>query len=126
MDLREIDRLVAKHVMGHRSKAGDIATSVETHLNGAFIYNGALLNPWRPTEDIAAAWEVLEQLSDADLKQWDGRWTCTNVGDDLMCKFDDDESPAFLRGHWYGAIADTAPLAICLAALRTKGVKVPA
>jgi len=72
---------------------------------------------WKYTQDIRFAWQVVEKM-----REWDGcmnpeveirsdmgRWTCA-IG---------FEAWAAISGE---ATADTAPLAICIAALKAKGV----
>lgn len=120
MNLREIDRLVAEKVMG-------AAVRVDGECVFSQVANG-LWREWRPTEDIAAAWEVLAKLPDADLVRWDcpsgsefvPGWACTNVGVQTWMLDSNEYEPGR-----YGAVALTAPLAICLAALKAKGVEVP-
>ena len=60
--------------------------------------------------DIAAAWEIVEQLTkDGFGLVYAGQWQVTNG-----CGMDYEESIAS---------ADTAPMAICLAFLKLKGIK---
>jgi hypothetical protein len=56
---------------------------------------------WHPSEDIAAAWQVIEKMRSPDLRiDRQGEWACTFGGD-----------------YRFVAFAKTAPLAICRAAL---------
>lgn len=98
LSTREIDALVADHVMGLSGPWG------ATFLGGKPL-------PHYST-DIAAAWEVVEKVGDIKLEGYrcvDGcfRWCVTTFDlDDIEIR------------------ADTAPMAICLAALKAKGVEV--
>lgn len=137
MDLRRIDALVAEHVMGWTPKhyeGGELS---------AFIFGDGPSKPntgkrwivWRsspaleasqmfnPSEDIAAAWEVLEamshwhpRLSYCDTTMvWSLEWTKPRRDDlprsSLVTTVDE---PGF----------DKLPLVICLAALKAKGIEV--
>jgi hypothetical protein len=114
---REIDALVAEHVMGwkrmvHEGKPlwlTDHSVSVgTTHIDGT---------PNCPfySTDIAAAWEVVEKLSDADpmIRQYgeeDGSWT-------WVVDFE-GVNKGYVRSR-------DICLAICLSALDFKGILVP-
>lgn len=106
---RPLDALVAERVMG--LMAHRITVNEALHL----MTNGP--RPGEPvpvrfySTDIAAAWEVVEKLHLCELGMLvDGEgsasWRCVFGG------------PAFAEAH-------TAPLAICLAALKAVGVEVP-
>lgn len=93
---------------------------------------------WSPSTDIADAWEVVEKgLVESVVKLRDGRWFARGAREDgdiddpeLVCGFD---MTGTLGGYYEipiyekstsGAIADTAPHAIALAALKAVGVEV--
>lgn len=114
MDLRKIDVLVAEHVMGWQlGSAGDL----ECFWDSAAKKLRAV-EDWTPSSDISAAWEVIEKLhvlvlgiSRSADKNWHAR---------------------FSRYHGMGDFEDfpsvtnrSAPLAICLAALKVKDIDVP-
>lgn len=111
---RELDALVAKKVMGfcrYRLQQGsfdrdDLWGECENanHWFGLPCYS----------KDIAAAWQVVEKVLNNRLFDFD------------LSTSDGSESwRAFFRMHApVVAFADTAPLAICLAALKAKGVEV--
>lgn len=115
---RELDALVAKKVMGwtkHRRAAGeDVDYSfnwVPPEFRGDVAY-------WRPlprySEDIAAAWVVVSKLPCAHLAvEWrDGRgWEA------WFAIWDSVKQDADV----YEGLGDTAPHAICLAALKAVG-----
>jgi hypothetical protein len=103
---RNIDALVAEHVMGWwlaKDEDGEWC-----FMDGADFVCFNFDVPHYST-DIAAAWEVVEKMGHVGLN-WDdttnspARWQCIME-----------------RGEYY---ADTAPMAICLAALKAKGVDV--
>lgn len=112
---RELDAIVAEKVVGYRWVKGGTFL-LDSHLSVAVLVeaNGTHLdtkNLPRYTSDIAAAWEVVEKLhemglyvaisKDPDRFTWDVRgWN------------DKTNSNRFI------GFAETAPLAICLAALK--------
>ena len=112
---RELDALIAEKVMGlTRHDESYVAEGVGKVLRfvwrdgcGTCVYSGDMFLPHYST-DIAAAWEVVEK---ADLWSLYG-----SIGDGpyrACIQFGDREGLM---------TADTAPLAICLAALKAKGV----
>lgn len=90
MNLREIDALVAEHVMGLKEVRG--YTSIPCY-----------------STDISAAWDVVEKLG-CYVEYWPGYGA--------SMKSSGRDSPDFLGK------AKTAPLAICLAALKLKGIDI--
>ncbi len=131
---RELDALVAENVMGwHVYESGRCSLMARQTLpDGDEIEHIiATTHPWEtadysPSTDIAAAWQVVEKLME---KGWtvtlaprqfekypENRFKfhgCRMVGDpQTMQSFSDH--------------ADTAPLAICLAALKAVNFEVPA
>lgn len=122
MDLREIDALVAEKVMGKCYYRAEHKT-----FSGRYIYKDRHLNGWQKEEyvngrykewefygphystDIAAAWQVVEKLNK----------------DDFYMDYDINEYRCqFKKGRQMFERAETAPLAICKAALRTVGVEI--
>ena len=123
---RELDALIAEKVMGlTRHDESYVAEGVGKVLRfvwrdgcGDCVYSGDMFLPHYST-NIADAWEVVEKL---------GRWR----GFDFMLVMPDPEQTFHLHTYeagWYEATndgperrvvsdADTAPLAICLAALK--------
>jgi hypothetical protein len=117
---REIDALIAKHVMGYRSyvlgpdECGAGNTVLLDNEGNDICCENDIPNY---STSIAAAWEVVEKI-DNDL-QW-GTWFITY--------------PDYEKWNvWYGEFDDayknqtiekTAPMAICLAALKSKGVSI--
>jgi hypothetical protein len=93
---RELDALVAEKVMGAKV---------------VFVENV----PYYST-DIAAAWEVMENLVSTPGPNGDHHSVQVDYSGDVVVVIDENED-------WrVSAIAGTVPLAICLAALRAKGV----
>lgn len=105
---RELDALVAEKVMGWHKGAELSSAWFDSRHN--FVH----WKEWCPTVDIKAAWEVVEKMreegTDVDI-YWSGNEWIVTLG----------ENPG---GSPDGATSDTAPRAICLAALRAKGVEV--
>ena len=100
----ELDRLVAEKVMGWKkwSTTGDhLWTAADSRVRSLRPEDAWAFNP---STNIAHAWEVVEKLIDKDPNigiDCDGNWACS------------------LWNHV--ARADTAPHAICLAALKAVG-----
>lgn len=105
---RELDALIAEKVMGY--KRGPKAPT------GRYYWSdGGASFPFSPSTDIAAAWEVFQTIA----KRWEDPWAgFVFDGKELIwsCHF----SRQILGGivGEAGAHADTAPHAICLAALK--------
>ena len=105
MDGPELAAAVAEKVMGWTAEAlqSDMPGGVTVHAL-------SIPSTWRPDRDIAAAWEVVEKMA-ADGWTW-------NLGGGVRKRF-------MLTLHdigkdvvQYSGEADTAPRAICLAALK--------
>ncbi len=102
---REMDVLIAEKVMGwkrfdHVIQSGWFPPGLEPMAN---IYGHEIP---RYSTDIAAAWEVVEKtrlLDTYTLGEHDGKWAVLSLTYSDLEPF---------------ALADTAPLAICLAALK--------
>jgi hypothetical protein len=120
---RELDALVAEKVMGWWQGNGWWRNS-----DGAGIKIVEWRYPdqleadlrWEPSAKICDAWEVVEKLradKEADFDLYAPAWAGT---------------ANMMGGNWkamidgYAGVADTAPLAICLAALGAVGHKEPA
>ena len=117
---RERDALVARHVMGwSRSNDGLGGAWWYDERGNKTIYGGgssgqSTYKEFRPSTDIAAAWEVVEKMrimvSPTLLNRWIAGVLKGVTGDGKRYYFDGTT-----------AEADTAPLAICLAALKAVG-----
>jgi hypothetical protein len=114
---REIDALVAEHIFGWSEVAFNAeinaATGRTPSRTGGMDGRGFAWIP-RYSEDIAAAFEVVERLwpdvEYMNLERYGKNW-CFHVH--YTAHLDD----------CYQGIADTAPMAIALAALKAKGVE---
>ena len=110
MNLREIDKIVAQHVM----ELDDVRFDEPPLKSGyqALRFgdrdSGYLHVPHYST-DIAAAWQVVEKL------------LCCDV---IYRGNNDVTSRVWQDGHCYIASAAIAPMSICLAALKAKGIEV--
>jgi hypothetical protein len=109
----ELDRLIAERVMGWKydPEFGLLNGEQFMEINGS----------WSPSTNIAHAWEVMEQLRHKaiylDVIQTDNGFM---VGDGSDNYTNDD---GHIEGTlYYVGLADTAPHAICLAALRASGL----
>lgn len=117
VDLRMIDSLVANRVMG-------LPSVREVDDAYAWAYGGGYPVPDYST-DIAAAWGVVENF-DGEVTLYGP--SASYAGGEYRnrpaawrCEIDPDG-----EGLLTPTFADTAPLAICLAALKAKGVDVDA
>lgn len=100
--LRELDAEVAEKVMGYKKIRKDF-WSFKTWKDGEFMCESSGILPCFSTS-ISDAWTVVEKFSQFELwKDKDGEWSCRMV----RGKTD--------HGHSH---ADTAPMAICRAALK--------
>lgn len=111
---RELDALVAEKVMGFT--VTDWPTGKELPLAGAMAFLSESQKDRIPhySTNIAAAWQVVEKLDLSVIRLNNGRWSAGEA-------YAFENSYAEFRTTTH---ADTAPLAICLAALKAKGVEV--
>lgn len=128
---REIDALVAEHVMGWVSTAAGELLSPQQAIrvrDGEAVFDTIEIPP-RYSTDIKAAWEVVEkmrgerpQCADSYIapyywqlaEYYQGGW---EVGFGNHIPYE-----GFSFDPTLSARAETAPMAICLAALKAKGV----
>jgi hypothetical protein len=110
MNLREIDRLVAEKVMGFE---------IYSVAKGLYENKGKVIS-FEPSINIADAWQVVEKLRERRIFSLYDAW-------------DEDDNKIFCANFQYNdtyhvvdykGYAETAPLAICLAALKVVGVEV--
>lgn len=127
MNLREIDRLVAEKVMRWRLKSfagggGGFVAWVDDDGKIVKYENDCTLHAhpiafWKPTTNITDAWQVVEKI----IEQF-GSYSLTKIKDGgHYC-----EVLYWNRGAFdiiAEVEAETAPLAICLAALKAVGVE---
>lgn len=123
---RDLDAIVAEKVMG-------CSTKKDGHMLAGIVVGERLVcncekgehntNPRFPnygvkdySTDISAAWEVVEKVRPSFSEIWIGR-SDTEMSAHWKCSIQKMDSN-------YEATADTAPHAICLAALKAVGVEV--
>lgn len=121
---RELDTLVAEKVMGWEATADGLywdarqkrtrlvlGSAIAKKREEMGIENGPGF-VFAPSADIAAAWEVVEKLVSTPGPNGDHHSVQVDYSGDAVVVIDENED-------WQvSAIADTAPLAICLAALK--------
>lgn len=125
---RELDALIAKKVMEHPPESERIEL-----VNGVGQSVGEMFVPGecpKYSTDIASAWSIVEKLKLTVWPTEDGRWFV----------FQNEFGTAYGDEYWFGGsdfkerlkdpstewvIADTAPLAICLSALKVCGYGIP-
>ncbi len=116
--LRELDALVAEHVMGWRSVSKPKEAPDPKDLEDYFgIAEGACWLVPHYSTDIAAAWQVVEKIY-ADGHGW---MLVEKDGKREYRAYRPTKSPNFA---WWGARSSTPEQSICLAALRARGVEV--
>lgn len=114
---RELDALVAEKVMGWRPWSGGYYYgSADGQVMVCLHENDGMARYWSPSTDIAAAWRVVERLHTGRTFGLD--WLGFD-GEEWRCCFGWSENDDHLGFHH--AEAATAPLAICLAALKAVG-----
>jgi hypothetical protein len=117
-DLRKIDALVAEHVMGKTIRDGLVDKSEELNSKGCWR------EPDLYSSDISAAWEVVEAWkgdgAEYSLPEFSLRRDGRGSWEVLMF----DAGPGRDLARTVPVRAETAPLAICLAALKAKGIEV--
>jgi len=127
---RELDALVAEKVMGLEPWPEQDPRWQCKAFKAKIIPYGQEAKPCLPPEystDIAAAWEVMEKFKDRGLEVgWDKyreKWFCTNLAEDFRYAFDLDETEfkSTFNDNSIAVLADTAPLVICVAALKAVG-----
>jgi len=121
MNTREIDRLVAEKVMGweydHLYKEYFLKEYVGNNWHKKYVCKNHEFNP---STNIQDAWKVIEKLCVIDRLNKDGY-------DFQMWSENGKFNANFWKGDFYVlgfAESESAPLAICLAALETVGVEV--
>lgn len=120
MTSRELDAQVAEKVMGWKrdfrlSKSHSEAWRVvaEGDVTGQFIQPLS----WSPSTSIEAAWEVVEKMQDTDRKfQIESSTGCNGKWGAVFSQYHEPFGEAW---GW----AETAPEAICLAALKAINLK---
>lgn len=139
---RELDKLVAEKVFGQEVKISTEPYELSKyglHPGTYYIHEGWLLRSY--STDIAISWNLLEMgLVESVVRLSDGRWFARSAQRELNDECTQEVlkcgySMCTPEGGYYeipiyekrsdGAIATTAPLAICLAALKALNVPIP-
>ncbi|UAT29475.1 hypothetical protein K7T73_12780 [Bacillus badius] len=117
MNNREIDRLVAEKVMGWEPNLDDDGTvlSYDTEFGNLFFYDDNE-NDWSPSVNIQDAWKVVDEMR-ANREFRFELVTTESFSLNYKCRFRLDD--VFVK-----VVSKSAPLAICLAALKAVGVEV--
>lgn len=134
---KELDALVAEKVMGIDLTApcnGEMEIYYTTPYcvkcgyefsKDDYRYGPHTYNPRHYSTSIAAAWEVVEKLN-LSVVQWEKKWLVVEFGYGISDYSNyplQTEPWLLIEESFYGVedytIAETAPLAICLAALKT-------
>lgn len=116
-DLRRIDALVAEHVMGKKPltyRWGGGVQGAESWETSAEHYSTS----------IKAAWEVVEKMRESRMLIWIQISPGGNYRAEVH-QFTHLQDVGFYERIALEEVAATAPQAICLAALKAKGVEVP-
>ena len=107
---KEINALIAEKVMGY--EPDEKRYNFKHPKLGWFC-----IDDWCPCEDIAAAWEVVDRIG------WFFKLFSWEIQDGTWFALFKDPKPH--NNHIdYDCLSTSAPMAICLAALKTKGVEI--
>ena len=132
----ELERVIAEKVMGWEISGPDIEGYTRLVDERSVVVG--LLNDFEPSIDIRDAWRVVEKVSESFVKTGFsggvdiGTWTDFHLekgsasGDFWTATFqrNDERNSVGTDVCEWTSYAMTAPLAICLAALKAKGVEV--
>lgn len=125
---RELDALVAEHVMGLRpfleeSIAKALRVTAKTIQQRTMLELMTSMEVPEYSTDIAAAWAVVEKLRE----DYDRVFiTAHGLGDtEVLVEVELDHNKGGVPADYWEATAPTMPEAVCLAALELKGVEVP-
>lgn len=105
--IKNIDAWIAEHVMGHIPD--------DTRYNFKSDRGWYCIDDWSPSTDIKAAFEVAEKLKLYDITS--RTYDTPKKHRSYACIF-------YEKGGGIMAYAKTLPMAICLAALKAKGIEV--
>lgn len=114
--LHEIDLLVATEIMGWRSMINSSGELVSVCCPPYWFP----VSPPKYSSDIAAAWEVVEKLKYTTGN--DGTFKLQFIKFLWICYWDHEDLLEGCETNYPHSV--TAPLAICIAALKTKGIEV--
>lgn len=115
---RELDALVAEHVMGLEPWPEQLPSWKCKAFKAKHVPHGQKAKPCIPPEystNIAAAWKVIEKIKTSE--SWLAIWQTIDTGKwYIELQLDDGTKIGWAND------CDTAPQAICLAALKYKGI----
>lgn len=120
MNNLEIDRLIAEKIMGWNIR--EVSDGVKwIQAEGYELYfSDDIYREWMPSEDMSDAWLVVEKLRERKIFTIYDAWD--EKDEKIFCaNFQYNDTYHVVD---YSAYADTAPMAICLAALKVVGVEV--
>lgn len=117
---RETDALIAVRVMKwlpHRRHSACYVNAAEVNSAGEKFVIQEFIDEWRPSQNIADAWRVVEKLSESgwnyiQVDRDDGLWGA----DFAKLEFTEYGANGTVKAH--STASDSAPLAICRAALK--------
>jgi len=122
MNNQDIDELIATRIMGWEKRQAYFHPSNPKYwFDGDSSERQIIANAWRPSTNIAQAWEVVEKMIEKGFY--------INIGTDDLNQFfcalvygetsiEEDGIQKILKEKVFSAEEKTAPLAICLAALK--------
>lgn len=126
----ELDALIAEHVMGWKVERGEMRLDFLDKPSPWMTFHTpeGIKNPIPFSTDIAAAWKVVTKLTteyrarfELECSQFEGKSCVEAYFKDVSVSTDDPCGEEDCYGEGYG---ETAPLAICRAALAALGVEV--
>lgn len=115
--LDEIDALVATEIMGWNLMGNEYFFTHNGQTTEYFRESKFALDLWQPTRRIEQAWEVMEKeiLSNCNVSiDWNINYGVGNANGWCVT----------IDGSVMATFCETAPLAICMAVLRAKGIDV--
>jgi hypothetical protein len=123
MNYHNINKAIAEKIMGWEAFKDDDGTIISWVTEyGNLFFSDDEGSEWQPSTDMADAWQVVEKMAE------DNEWVLNELEHSLdhegringfYCYFHHLEI-----GSGGSVKAETAPLAICLAALKAKGIDV--
>lgn len=116
---RKLDALIAKHVFDKSSSVKDDTSTMTCDVCGK-VYHSYEDELSYYSTDIVAAWMVVEKIKESSFSLYrldDSHWECEVDSNDGSFLLTSPSVNVFATGN-------TAPHAICLAALKARGIEV--